>query len=267
MKTPKRFVPALLALLILTAPALADVTVTVLDVGTADAIVIEADGRAMLIDTGKRRDAQTVVDAVSAYSSLDMVVLTHPHADHIGGFKNVADAVSIDRLVTTFATNPGVAIYDELMAIIDALALPVDYPNVGDTFALGDALFTVYAPHPVLYPSLNDTSIVLMMEAYGLRVLFSGDAEASSEVDMLQNVSQCPLSADILKLAHHGKDTSSTFAFISAVQPSTAIASTGSEPDGDVIATLLDAGVFDIRTTAAQGDIVFTLTPSGIIWR
>lgn len=256
---------ALLLCLALPTAACADVTITALAIGDADAIVIESNGSAMLIDTGNPRDAETVLAAIADYPTLDYVVLTHPHMDHIGAFPKIADKHAIGMVVMTYAANPGVAVYDALVSVIDAHALPVWLPDVGDTITLGDATLTVYAPHPVAYSELNDTSLVLMLEAHGTRVLFCADAEYYSERDMLANEKQCPLAADVLKLGHHGKDTSSHPAFLAAVSPRIAVVTTAREPDGDVLVNLYEAGVADILSTA-QGDVVISIRPDDIVY-
>jgi len=204
-----------------------DLEVRFLDVGQADSILIRAGDHAMLIDAGNNKDGKGVVAYLKSLGieRLDAIVGTHPHEDHIGGMDKVIEAFEIGRAYLPDATNNTTTFYD----VLDALAardLRLTTAKAGMTFLLGDAEFTVLSPAATSYDEMNLHSIVLRM-TYGERTfLFCGDAESDNESEML--ASGRPLSADVLKVAHHGSTTSSTVAFLRAVAPRVAVITVGS---------------------------------------
>lgn len=154
------------------------------------------------------------------------------------------------------------------MVAIEEHGIERVYPEVGNVIQLGDSSVTVYSPHSVAYPEANDWSIVLMVEYAGRKVLLTGDAEAPAEADMLAYDDVLPLKADVLKVAHHGSDTSSAFDFIAAVAPQYAVVSCDSEEDRDypsvvTAMTLFDCGVSDVLTTEKHGDVRITVSAAG----
>lgn len=129
---------------------------------------------------------------------------------------------------------------------------------------LGSAKAIVYAPHPVAYRNENDWSIVLMVRCGDRAILMTGDIEDAAEADLVAYNEQLPLKADILKVPHHGSDTSSSVAFIQAVAPSYTIVSCASDasrdyPSTNVAMRLHENGVNDIFTTETMGDILVTI--------
>ncbi len=268
--------PAVLVLLalLLCSMALAEgVQVHFLDVGQADAILIleESGGirRAMMIDTGDRKTARQVTAYVreQGVTQLEWLVLTHPHADHIGGAAYLMESLPVGSCLLP-PVETTTAIYGRVAQHLEEYAISRAYPGPGDRFFLGCAVFTVMAPHPVAYPLANDWSIVLMMEVAGRRVLFTGDAQVRSEEDMLAFREQLPLRADVLKVGHHGSDTSSSYGFVQAVSPEIAVVSCGKDeqreyPMEDVWQNLLDAGVSRVYLTRMQGTVVLEIRPDG----
>lgn len=144
----------------------------------------------------------------------------------------------------------------------------MEYPYVGDRYMLGDAEITVYGPHPVAYTNPNDWSIVLMIEYAGRRILLTGDIEAEAEYDLLAYSDLYTLDADVLKEAHHGSNTSSTYDFVDAVSPQYAIISCASDADTEyphveTAMTLYDCGVEDVFLTSTSGNITVLISPFG----
>ena len=246
-----------------------------IDVGMGDAMLllqrIDGELHAMMIDTGDRGTSSLVTNYVLAQQieSLDYLVLTHPHADHIGGAASLLETLKIGTVYMTNTEADSVT-YQHVMDTCRQKGIVEVYPAVGDTFAFGDAIFTVYAPHPVLYDAANDWSLVLMMDFHGTRVLFTGDAEVGSENDMLGDPT-LDLRADVLKVGHHGSSTSSSFDFVCAVSPSYAVISCGESssyeyPNVEVAMNLMDAGVQDILTTKTSGTIICTIQQDGVFF-
>lgn len=256
----KKFVVLLASMLLIAATAFADLSVTFLAVGHGDCALIMCDGEYMMIDTGPAGAWDHIEEKLSGISSLKYLVLTHPHADHIGNAARVIESLSVDAAILS-PVQHDTETYDAVLSALGKHEIVQLYPFVGDKYQLGTAVVTIYAPYPVAYANTNNYSIVLMLEYEGVKILFCGDAEAESEYDML--LGDLPLKADILKVAHHGSDSSSTYDFIAAVSPDYAIVSCGERggyPSTDVGMILAEAGA-EIHTSKSEGDITFQIQP------
>lgn len=226
-------------------------TVYFFDVGQADCALVRADGHDMLIDAGDRGDDGRVLGLLRdrGVTRLDYIVATHPHADHIGCMASVVREFDFDSILMPDAET-GTKTFEELLDAIDEKGAAVDVPSPGDTFSLGGARVEVLAPAKG-YDNLNDMSIVLRLTYGDTSFLLTGDAEKASERDML--ASGLPLSADVLKVGHHGSNTSSREKFLKAVSPKYAVISCGKDnsyghPDRDTLKRLEDAGAKVFRT-------------------
>jgi len=241
-----------------------------LDVGQGDATIVTCGGHAMLIDAGGRPSEQTVLDAIEArgITRFDMIVATHPHEDHIGGLTGVLRAYDTDILImprveTTTKT------FENLLDAIEEKGLRVTTPHAGDTYALGGAVITIIAPAGQDYKELNNHSIVLRVTFEGRSLMFTGDAEGVSENEML--ASRFDLSAEVLKLAHHGSRSSTTQAFLDAVRPRYAVIFCGAgnnygHPHDETLEKLSALAVTLYRTDI-HGSITATVTKTGITFR
>lgn len=206
---------------------------TVLDVGQGDAICIQAgDGSTMLIDTGDTATkAQLVTDLKAlGVTQLDYLVLTHAHADHIGGAQAVIEAFPIKKVLISpqAATSK---VYTNTLKALQAKNIPTKRPAVGEAFTLGDAQFTSLGPAQDQYSDINNSSIVLRMTHGDKAFLFTGDMEALEEREILATGTD--LSCDVLKAAHHGSDTSTTDPWLAACGPNldTILISVGADND------------------------------------
>lgn len=174
-----------------------------IDVGSGDAILLRSycDGtvRSMMIDTGDRDHTADVMAYIQScgVNYLEYLVLTHPHADHIGGAKSILNTMGVGEIELP-PLEVSTATYGKLMEIIEKKSISLYYPQVGDTLQFGDATLTCYAPAPVLYSTDNDWSLVYMLTYSEKRILFTGDAAYESEMDMINQ--GLDLHADILKV-------------------------------------------------------------------
>ncbi|MBQ2989860.1 MAG: MBL fold metallo-hydrolase [Clostridia bacterium] len=254
-------------MLMMRAAAGEELYLRMLDVGSAECMIISVGKETMVVDTAYQRNADEICKALdeSGADSIRYLVLTHPHEDHIGGARKLLDRFSVETALLP-PIEYGTDTFHQTIRRLRENGAELVYPYPGDVFLLGKAAVTVYGPHPVAYENENNWSIVLMVEYANRRILLTGDAEAEAELDMLAYDDWLPLKADILKVGHHGSDTSSSHRFIEAVSPDCAIISCGGDgsyPHIDTALTLTDCGVSQIVTTEVLGDILIRIDENG----
>lgn len=232
-----------------------------IDVGQADAALIEyADGDKqyhILIDSGDWNSNATVnyLNEIGV-SHLDLVVGSHPHADHIGQMDNILNQFKVDEVWMSgdIATSQ---VFDRVIDAIDTNDVGYDEPRTGDSYDIGPLQIDIVSPDSV-HGQLNDGSIVMKLTYGSTTFLFTGDAEKQAEQNMLHSGKS--LSADILKVGHHGSNTSSTQGFIDKVDPEVAIMSVGKSnkyghPDADVVSRY-ESKKIDLYATKDHGTII-----------
>ncbi|MHC1695658.1 MAG: MBL fold metallo-hydrolase [Eubacteriales bacterium] len=228
-----------------------------LDVGQADSILILCDGQSMLIDGGNVEDSSLVYSFLKKQEikHLNYIVGTHAHEDHIGGLAGALNYATVDTAycpVTEYDTKA----FKDFKTYLNKQGVQIKVPKAGQDFKLGSA--TVYILGPVKnYSDVNNTSIVLRIVYGETSCLFAADAERESEADIL--ASGYDLSSTVLKVGHHGSNSSTTYPFLREIMPQYAIISvevdnTYGHPDDDTLSRLRDAGVTVFRTDM-QGTI------------
>lgn len=214
------------------------VQVTFLDVGQGDAALIEAPGGFVaLIDGGGTLDGQfdpgaRVIEPVlrrKLIGRLDLVVLSHPHPDHMNGLFRVLERFEVDTFWSAGdgAGNPE---YDRLVTLARSRGIEVAAPHVlargGFSLEpLGPYLGDAIGAPPGL--EANDASLVVQLGFAGRRVLFTGDIEAQGEAELLGRHGSAVLATDVLKVPHHGSRTSSSEELLSVTAPARAVFSLG----------------------------------------
>lgn len=237
-----------------TAPA-TDVTKTMsvhyLDVGQADCALLESDGQFVLIDGGNVADGEKVVDYLIAagVKELAAVFCSHAHEDHVGGLSSILEAFPTKAVYSPTRTY-GSACFDKFMYYADQQRLTVQIPTAGDTLSFGSASITVLGPLKS-YAETNDTSLVLMVRFGDTKFLFTGDMERTAEADLLD--AGTDVNADVLKVGHHGSNTSTSYRFLYMVNPDYAVISVGTDndyghPHEEPLSRLEDAEVTLYRT-------------------
>ena len=219
-------------------PVTGEMQVHFLDVGQGDCVLVLTETHTMLIDTGDKDDTynQKIVDHLKKYnvSTINYLILTHPDADHIGGAPDVINNFTVEKCImpdfvkTTQIFNQTVEALDENnVEVINANEVVTS--KDGNVFYLGEARCELLAPLKDSYDDVNDASVVMRLSFGETDVLFTGDAEAESEADMVSAYSAAKLSAEVLKSGHHGSRTSSSYAFLNLVSPQYAVISCGED--------------------------------------
>lgn len=243
------------------------------DVGQGDSELIRLPGgENILIDAGTSSTEDELVGELRSLGAetLDLVVATHPHADHIGGMAAVIDAFDVRQVVMpriSESDTPTTKTYENLLQSIADKGLTIMPAEPGDELlSSGGAVLTVLAPNGEDYGDLNNYSVVLRLTYGEDSFLFTGDAEEASEEEMLSL--DWPLTATVLKCGHHGSETSTSPAFLDAVSPQYAVISCGVDndyghPDAVTLEKLEAAGA-EVFRTDRQGTILASTEGSGV---
>lgn len=201
-----------------------------IDVGQGDSELIQQGNKNMLIDTGTNASTDSLISYLQSQniSKIDYLVLTHPHEDHIGGADAIINKFDIGTIYMPKATAT-TKTFEDVAAAISSKGLKATAPNPGDTFNLGEASCEILSPINTDSDNLNTYSIVLKLTFGNNKFMFTGDAEASNEEDMISK--GYDLSADVLKVGHHGSHSSTSQQFLDKVNPKYAVISCGKGND------------------------------------
>lgn len=202
-----------------------------LDVGQGDSFLLRTQEQSVLIDTGEAEYADTVVGALKEYGveQLDLVIATHMHSDHMGGMAEVLEAVPAKTFIMTELPEnltPTSRVYENLLTALEQSPETEVIPaQPGDRYSLGDGVTLTILGPVADYDDLNLTSVVCRVDAGDRSFLFTGDMEKKAENDLI--AAGADLSADVLKVGHHGASTSSTADFLAEVDPVCSVISVG----------------------------------------
>jgi len=230
-----------------------------IDVGQADAAVILCDGEVLMIDGGNTADSSLIYSYLTrtlGLEHIDYMIGTHAHEDHIGGLSGALNACTVGTVYSPVTDYDSEA-FQDFKRYAEEQVGSLTIPSVGDTFNVGSATVQFLSP-AYQYTDTNDTSIVVRIVYGNTSFLFTGDAEWEPEHDMVD--SGFDLSATLLKVGHHGSDTSTSYVFLREIMPQYAVISVGADntyghPTEDTLSRLRDADVIVYRTDL-QGDII-----------
>lgn len=237
-----------------------------IDVGQGDSEFIELpDGTTMLIDAGTADYGETVVDYIKnlGYSKIDYLVGTHPHADHIGGMQKVVQSFDIGSVYMPKAST-NTKTYENLLTEIKNKGLKIKSAKAGVSIISEDNLkVDILAPNSSEYDELNNYSAVVKITYKNNKFLYMGDAEKLSEDEIKADVS-----ADVIKIGHHGSTSSSSKNFVKKVKPQYAVICVGKDnsyghPKDTIIKRWKDIGAKILRTDE-DGSITITSDGSNI---
>jgi competence protein ComEC len=241
-------------------PPVPELKVHFIDVGQGDAILIDLGETEILIDGGGKSPG--VVSYLNDYvdGAIEVMVATHPHADHIGGLIAVLGAFSVQEIWHNGDTSTSQT-YSQFMAAVQAEGAEVQTGRRGDEISVGGLIFTVLNPI-TLGSDINNNSLVLSLSYGEVDFLFMGDAENGAEGAMLIAADMPVPDVEILKVGHHGSRTSSSQAFLALAKPEVAIYMAGEgnsygHPHEETINALMQIGA-DIYGTGVYGTIIIT---------
>lgn len=223
-----------------------------IDVGQGDCTLLESNDEFMLIDAGEAEYSATVCQYLenNNVKTLSYIVATHPHSDHCGGLTEVIENFNCENFITVETDQQTKTWLNVLNAVSENDLNYID-AKVGATYSLGNSTFEILGPHSSDYEEYNNYSVVIKATFGNSSFLLTGDAERLAEREMLSYGSD--LSADVLKVPHHGSSTSSCKEFLSAVSPDYGIISCGYQneyghPHTETVKNLNNLGVTTYRT-------------------
>lgn len=243
-----------------------EISVHFVDVEQGDCELIIAGDTTVLIDCGEKIYSSRVISYLESQGvrKLDYVIATHPHEDHIGGMADIMKEFTVGKVIMPEIPDdllPMTQNFENMLDVIDSRGIDAEYSRLGSRIKLGSgAVLEILAPVHDDYTNLNNYSITCRLTHGSRSFLFTGDIERAAESDILNSGEY--LRSDVLKVGHHGSTSSSTPAFVEAVDPEYAVievdeGNSYGHPKPEVVNRLIshDCRIF---TTMDDGNIIFT---------
>ena len=203
-----------------------------IDCGQGDCTLVISGGEAMLIDSGERDDNDNVIKYIKAQgvTKFKYIIVTHPHTDHMGEMPDILKAFKTEKFIMPKVPDnmvPTIMRYEKMLKQVKAQGLTVTWSS--DTqFKLGSAVINTYTPKQEL-EGLNNYSTLVKVTCGERKFLITGDCEKEEEADILSQ--KFDLTADVLKVPHHGSYEGTTYELLSAVKMKYAVISCGKDND------------------------------------
>ena len=257
-------------------PAEGETDVVFLDVGQGDAVLILQNGSACLIDAGPSDARQDLVQELRSFGvdKLDLLVMTHPHADHTGGMQAVMQNFDVETLLTPDLDGIELTgLTQRTLQTAQDCGVPVETAQTGQQYTIGTGTLTVLlagvdAETAAGDDQTNDMSLCLRFEAGNFTFLDTGDAERNEEAALVQ-MYPFRLRSTVFKAGHHGSSTSNTMTLLRQVQPQYVVASCGlnndyGHPHREVIQEMQDEGI-DFYRTDLYGTVIIAAQEDGTV--
>lgn len=239
-----------------------------IDVGQGDCELLSTSEGTVLIDSGTTESQYELSSYLSQnVTEIDYLILTHPHEDHIGGAAQVIRDISVKNVIMPDAVSDSAA-FERLLDAMEEKSITGIVAEAGDEYTLGDLKLTLLSPISEEYDDTNNYSIVLRADYGEDSFLFTGDAETLVENELLENYPVSALDCDVLKVGHHGSNTSSSEKFLDAVTPDIAVIGVGKDNDyghpKENILERLNKYCSRILRTDTDGTVILTSEGQGI---
>lgn len=244
--------------------------VHMIDVGQADCFLLVQDDVTALVDCGTRSTGKDAVDYLKelGITKLDYVIGTHPHDDHMGGMYEIITNFEVGTVVIPDSSDGEITAnwYIKLMSELSTGNYIVDYPEKNDIISLGDVTMKVLSAETDVGGNTNNYSIVLKVSFGQMDMIMTGDAETEIEEKILE--AGTDIDAEILKIGHHGSDTSSSEEFLDAVSPEYGLISCkiGNKYEHPIKSTMekLEERNVEVYRTDECGSVVVTITTDDV---
>jgi len=242
-------------------------TVRFVDVGQGDCTLVTWQGDALLIDAGTGSSGRKAAEYIKMYApSVDCMIITHPHEDHMGGAEDILKSVKVDKLILS-----DIVVEDDFYsAALEAAELrgtEIVTVNEGTKFTAGSISVEILDTFGLEYEDLNDASLAVKVMLGETEILITGDAELAEEAYLVENCRD-QLDSDILKVGHHGSRSSTGEDFLASVSPEICVISVGrnntyGHPTDEVIDRISGIGA-ELHRTDREGHVVLRSDgPSG----
>ena len=265
----KNLVAALIfSLIILYASVCSAMKITVLDVGQGDSILIESDTQNILVDTGPPESREKLMAALSTVDKIDKLIITHPHADHVGNAFYLIE----NKPVLMAYDNGFISASSYYLNYLAGLSLEgIDHVSLkaGDSLKIDDATLTFLNPSGDF--DTNNNSLAFRLSYGDFSMFFTGDIGFLAEAEILSRGGN--LQSTVLKAAHHGSKTSSSYNFLQAVNPEAVVISTGAgnrfnHPSKEAVSVFrrftnkIYCTAFNGSVTVNTDGLTYTITPA-----
>ena len=254
--------------------------ITFADVGEGDCTILydPKTQSALAIDAGYWNYAAHVAEQVKRFGEVREVqmILTHPHADHMGGLTEILKKKTLQVTQLYYsAPTAGESAFAELKGEAERQKLQIHALSAGDVFSFGSAQITIVSPKNEPYEDLNNASLAVLITHEGHKILIAGDMEREAESSLCDSeYASLIRDVDILRVGHHGSNSSTSYRFLDLTYPGIAVISVGAgnaygHPGEDVLSRLDDlartrSGGCEILRTDRDGDIVYVSEPAGL---
>lgn len=245
-----------------------ELILTMVDVGQADGFILEHSGKVVVIDCGTRSTGKNMVTQLQekGITKIDYLFGTHPHDDHIGGMLTILNNFEIGKVIIPEAEGITSDWYNNLINALVEGDYEVEFSKKGNTYQFGDAQITVLAQMESPVKNINNYSSIMKITYGEIDIIMTGDAE--TEIEELLLESGQDISAEILKIGHHGSNTSTSEEFLDSVNPIYALisCSVGNRYKHPTEETMNKLQTRDIKVyrTDECGTVVLTITAKDI---